>query len=274
MRSKRRDSEEYWISVSDLMAGLMMVFLFIMIIYASNSAEYARQSAENARQSDKNARILAEIIRTSDEKLYFTRKIINEYNETENAIYSALNDKFKDDLDRWKAKIDRKTLTVRFDSPDILFEAGEAKIPTQFKTILDEFIPDYMQLLHEDFEEKIDEIRIEGHTSSEWKGSTDTKGNTDTLEAFIENMKLSQARTRSVLEYSLSLPEIQNLTPWMTKTVSANGMSSARLRFDKATGLENKDKSRRVEFSIRTKAKDAIFKLIKEFDLNDEEVSQ
>ena len=38
-RSKRRDGEEYWISVSDLMAGLMMVFLFIMIIYTLDSDE-------------------------------------------------------------------------------------------------------------------------------------------------------------------------------------------------------------------------------------------
>ena len=34
LADRRRDGEESWISVSDLMAGLMMVFLFLAVIYA------------------------------------------------------------------------------------------------------------------------------------------------------------------------------------------------------------------------------------------------
>ena len=194
-RSKRRDGEEYWISVSDLMAGLMMVFLFIMIIYTLDS----------------------------DEKLHITQEIIAEWRATEQEIYLALKDEFEDDLPRWNAVIERETLTLRFLSPDILFETGDAEIRPRFKTILDDFIPRYMELLEGQFSDSVSEIRIEGHTSSEWEDSTGT------LEAFIKNMDLSQERTRSVLEYSLNLEEIQYLTDWMTKTVSANGMSSARL---------------------------------------------
>ena len=227
MRSKRRDGEEYWISVSDLMAGLMMVFLFIMIIYT----------------------------RDSDEKLHITQEIIAEWRATEQEIYLALEDEFEDDLPRWNAIIERETLTLRFLSPDILFETGKAEIRTEFKAILDDFIPRYMKLLEGQFADSVSEIRIEGHTSSEWKDSVGT------LEAFIKNMDLSQERTRSVMEYSLNLQEIQNLTPWMIKTVSANGMSSARLILDDA-GVEEKHLSKRVEFRIRTKTQEVISEII------------
>ena len=40
---------------------------------------------------------------------------------------------------------------------------------------------------------------------------------------------LSQARTRSVLEYSFSLKELDGFDVWMRKTMSANGLSSAKL---------------------------------------------
>ena len=41
-KSKNKDEEDGWISVSDLMAGLMMVFLFISIIYAKTADERAQ----------------------------------------------------------------------------------------------------------------------------------------------------------------------------------------------------------------------------------------
>ena len=83
---------------------------------------------------------------------------------------------------------------------------------------------------------------------------------TSANEAFINNMSLSQERTRSVLEYSLGLPRLYPLTPWMTKTISANGLSSARLIIN--AGQEDERRSRRVEFTVKTKAKEALFRIL------------
>ena len=115
-------------------------------------------------------------------------------------------------------------------------------------------MPRYVLLLYKDFQSDIDEIRIEGHTSSVWKAA---KSNN---EAFILNMSLSQARTRSVLEYSLGIPSIYPLSPWMTKTMSANGLSSAKLKFE--NGVEDRKRSRRVEFTIKTKSQEALARII------------
>ena len=75
-------------------------------------------------------------------------------------------------------------------------------------------------------------------------------------------MKLSQDRTRSVLDYSINLQDVRQHTQWMIKTVSANGLSSARTVVNKNTGLEDRDLSKRVEFKVKTKAQEALFTII------------
>lgn len=225
---KKAQEDDNWISVSDLMAGLMMVFLFILIIYA----------------------------KTADERLQNAQEVVVEWRNSELAIYEALRDEFEADLAKWDAIIEKETLSIRFQSPDILFETGKSELSPEFKAILSDFMPRYIELLISKFYDKIEEVRIEGHTSSEWNK---TSGE---LQAFTKNMKLSQDRTRAVLDYSINLASLRELTPWMIKTVSANGLSSARVILDKDTGVENRALSKRVEFRIKTKSQETLFKII------------
>ena len=224
--SRQRDGEESWISVSDLMAGLMMVFLLIAVIYAKD----ADQRASNVTE------------------------IVTEWQASELAIYSALTKEFESDLPKWNAEIEKETLTIRFLSPEVLFKRGKSDLEQRFQEILLDFMPRYIELLHNKILDKIKEVRIEGHTSSEWShGISDT-------DAFILNMALSQERTRVVLKFSMNIQELKTLNPWMRKTVSANGLSSARLII--INNIENKKRSRRVEFTIQTKAKEALFQIL------------
>ena len=224
--SRQRDGGESWISVADLMAGLMMVFLLIAVIYAKD----ADQRANNVTE------------------------IVTEWQDSELAIYSALKEEFEDDMSKWNAEIEKETLTIRFLAPDVLFKAGKSELQQRFQEILLDFMPRYIELLHNKFINEIREIRIEGHTSSEWSR------NVSETEAFILNMGLSQERTRTVLRFSMDIQSLKPLNPWMRKTVSANGLSSARLVFKNT--IENKKRSRRVEFTIRTKAKEALFRIL------------
>lgn len=224
--SRQREGEESWISVSDLMAGLMMVFLFLSVIYAKD----ANQRAKNVTE------------------------IVTEWQDSELAIYMLLQNEFERDLQKWNAEIEKETLTIRFLSPEVLFKAGVADLEQRFKAILIDFMPRYIALLHNNFKDEIKEIRIEGHTSSEW---TD---NVNETEAFIKNMGLSQERTRTVLNFSMHIADLKALYPWMRKTVSANGLSSARLVMK--NNIEDKKRSRRVDFTIRTKTKEAMFLIL------------
>lgn len=218
-----------WISISDMMSGLMMVFLFIAISYMIN------------------------VVKEKDK----IKEIAVTYNRLQGELYHDLDSAFKDKLQEWGADIDRQTLAITFNSPEVLFETDSYVIRPKFKIILDEFFPKYIQILSSDkYKDDIEEIRIEGHTSSEAKGfSID--------QAYYYNMRLSQDRTRSVLEYVLGL-SLQYLDKdWVRKNLTANGLASSKL-ITNAEGEEDRGKSRRVEFRVRTNAEKRIVKIISE----------
>ena len=226
---KKKNEDEAWLSVSDLMAGLMMVFLFISIIYSRDAAKRERNVTE----------------------------VVYEWQQNEAQILAALIKEFEKDLVKWNAEIKKETLTIRFKSPEVLFEQGKSNIKENFKEILNDFMPRFLLLLNKEFKDNIAEVRIEGHTSSDWRGK-------DGKEAFIKNMELSQARTRTVMNYTLRMPELNRISGWMTKTISANGLSSSKLipMSEEGPFIENKEASRRVDFAVRTKTKEALFNIL------------
>ncbi len=171
--------------------------------------------------------------------------------EIERVIYLALQKEFKNDLLKWADIL--PDLTIRFKHPDILFDTDKDILKPDFKALLDDFIPRYLRVLTV-FENSIEEIRIEGHTSSKW-GDAQTP-----IEAYFKNMALSQSRTRAVLEYSLDQIGAWYSHDWARPLLTANGLSSSRLV--KPDGIENPELSRRVEFKIRTKVKQEILKTL------------
>jgi outer membrane protein OmpA-like peptidoglycan-associated protein len=76
-------------------------------------------------------------------------------------------------------------------------------------------------------------------------------------------MALSQARTRTVLEYCLSLPAARGVESWARSTLVAVGMSSSRpARLP--DGSEDRGRSRRVEFRVVTDAAASIGEVMRE----------
>ena len=73
-------------------------------------------------------------------------------------------------------------------------------------------------------------------------------------------MELSQSRTRAVFELFIISKELSDKNSWMIKTMSANGLSSAKLVY--IDEKEDKTLSRRVEFAIRTKTKETLFDIL------------
>lgn len=225
-RTGGEGQEAHWLSIADLMSGLMIVFMFIAI----------------------------SLMRSAFQERDQIREIAVAYQENQIAIYSALIKEFKDDLKQWNASIDRNTLAFRFKSPEVLFEVGSAEIRSRFKEILRNFFPRYLEILNS-FKESIDEVRIEGHTSSIWNRYV-----TD-AQAYFLNMELSQGRTRSVLQYVYRLPSIRDDRAWVKRRFAAVGFSSSRpiLRLD---GEEDRARSRRVTFRVITNAEIQIRKIL------------
>ena len=111
---KSSKEENQWMSISDLMSVLMMIFLFISIVYMRSV------NLENNKI-------------TSIAQTYETIQV---------EITNDLKKEFTKNLQIWNAVLDSLTLSIRFENPEILFNVGSAELNDHFKSILDSFFPD------------------------------------------------------------------------------------------------------------------------------------
>jgi len=221
------NTEAQWISLSDLMTGLMMVFLLIAVAYM--------------------IKIESDVAKT--------RQVAVVYQEVRHDLYKDLVKDFDKDLPGWGAEI-TKDLAVRFNEPDVQFNTGKADLKPRFQQILADFFPRYVKIITADkYKGAIQEIRVEGHTSSTWNGAATQE------DAYYNNMELSQARTRSTLRYILGLPGVEKDSDWLRSHVTANGLSSSH-PIKQADGTEDMARSQRVEFRIRTDADSKIATIV------------
>lgn len=223
-----------WMSVSDLMTGLMVIFLFIAIAYMSK-------------------------VRKNQDVLY-------DYVETKEQLHDKLVEEFAVDTQRWQMAIGRD-LSMKFNNPTVLFERGKAELTPDFKIILDEFLPKYFDiLLHDSLRSRIQEIRIEGHTDANPYPSYDP-------DPYIANIILSQERARNVIAYFRQMPCYETYTEEEKKLLeywfTANGLSYGKSldkdgNFTIESGKEIDDAlSRRVEFRIITTGEEVLENFVK-----------
>lgn len=227
--SYKEEENPFSLSIGDAMAALLLVFILIL------------------------SAILLELEETKEKQ----NVVITEYKNLKNEIYEELYEEFKYDLANWGAELDRSNLSFKFNEPDVLFSTNSSVLKEEFIAILSDFFPRYISVLRrEKFINNIEEIRIEGHTSSEWIY------NATEDYAYIENMRLSQDRTRSTLDYVLTQIQDKNARSWTKSLITANGLSSSQLILN-ADSTENKEASRRVEFRVRTDAEKQIDELLR-----------
>lgn len=110
-KRKFKVTENYWMSVSDMMSALMIIFLFIAIAF---------------------------MIKVQQQQDTMNHLIID-YRDVKVNIYNDLYNEFKNDFSKWDAEIDPQTLSIRFQEPDVLFATGSKEINPKFKAILDDF---------------------------------------------------------------------------------------------------------------------------------------
>lgn len=230
-------SDHYWISMSDMMTGLMIIFLFISVAYMIQLQQ---------EQKEKN-------------------RMITEYVNIKNELLDELKKEFSNDFSKenWDATID-SDLSIKFNNEYVLFDYNKSDLKDEFKKILDDFFPRYFKILLKDkYKNKILEVRIEGHT--------DSSGD------YIYNLMLSNNRAAKVLEYFFISPnsifnrlnkDDQNLVKfWLTATGFSYGrvLDKNGLFVLETKGKEDAKRSRRVEFRVLTKS-EALIEEIKSKD--------
>lgn len=244
MPIKKSNEESNWISFSDVMTALMVIFMFIAI-------SYINEVRKEQQQRD---------------------LVFEEFKATKDQLYAELEQEFKDDFQQWDMVLE-KDLSIKFTNPEVLFRPAQVYIRSKFVTILDDFLPRYFEvLLQEKYRDRIAEIRIEGHTDTIPAYKFDR-------DPYIGNVILSQLRSAQVLKHfrrmayyeGLTEEEKQRLEYWTT----ANGLSYGRtldsngeLTVETGNPADNK-LSRRVEFRIVTTSEALVDQIINQLGDNE-----
>ncbi len=226
--AKRRDEEtSYWLSYSDMMAGLLLCFVLIIsltvlrskvqydekqnellgkeqeLIIQSEELENerltieeqgAKLNAQELKLSEQEGRLLAQQKKLEEQSqlLKDLEKLMGEQQaKLDNiiGIRAELVEALRKEFENSSLSIavDEKTGAITMDS-NILFEYNKSVLKSGGQEFLGEFMPRYLKiLLSPKYSKYISEIVIEGHT--------DTDGD------YLSNLELSQQRAYSVAEY-------------------------------------------------------------------------
>ena len=227
----RKNHDDHWIPLADLMTGLMIIFLLIAVILIG---QMRQQISHNKHQLVSVKKV------DSQPSLRF-------------ALYRELDNQFKNDLPKWHASIDEKNLSIQFLGPEVLFETGSAKLRPEFKQILADFFPRYLKIITQaKYLTSLRNIRIEGYSSSFWHGVSDVN------QAYFLNMQLSESRALETFRYLNTLDatgnvfnnmSLQSYQQFLRNYVIVSGLSSSHPVKSKE-GLDDNELSQRVEFKV------------------------
>ena len=294
MRKKRKSGDggfNVWRSYSDVMAGVLLLFILIMsltLFQAQKSYDESIQERDEklALQAEYTADLLAKqntikeqegTIKTKDEKLTALAQTLAEQEaklkeqqallaqqqtKIDNIIgvkaevVEALQKEFKNN--NINVNLDAQTGAMTLDA-SVLFDVDESELTDAGKEALRNVLPIYCKVLMEDtYKNYLAEIIIDGYT--------DTDGD------YAYNLELSQQRSLAVAQYLLDiqgdfLTEDQSLD--LQDYLTVNGHSMANPILD-ANGNVDKEASRRVEVKFRLKDDEMIDELSKIMSGNDE----
>ena len=140
---------------------------------------------------------------------------------------------------RISATVDEKTGDIVLDS-SLMFETGSSTLKAEGLAQLNRLIPVYLGvLLQDEYRDYVAEIIIEGHT--------------DSTGSYEHNLELSQNRALNVAKYCLNMGTLTQTQKTRLKSIiTAQGRSFSDPVYDE-NGVEDQERSRRVEIKFRLK---------------------
>ena len=237
--ARKSNKASFWMSLSDIMTALMVIFMFISISYM---IEANKQKAEVA-------------------------KVVSVYDGVKKEMGDELANLVQNDLKKWNKNIDfdRVTLSVKFVGKDIQFHPDSDRIRTRFLQILKDFVPKYLAIVSQPkYRDKIAEIRIEGHANK--------PRSLHGRKSYLEGIAWSQRRAKKVLDFTVSSKEFKSFDTETRNRMEfwlvANGYGFGRtLDGNNQYTIDSNEKicsdcSRRVEFRIITTSEQVITEIL------------
>ena len=185
----KHDDGTIWQSISDMMTGLKMIFLFVCMGF-----------------------------------LFQMKETVSRYEQVKNQIHQDLIEEFKpEDMARLGARIDEEDLRVVFISPSVFFAAGDSTVNQHFQTVLAEFFPRYVKVL-EKYSAEIVEVRIEGNASLEWSGDV----NSNDAYFYNMKLSQDRAFNVLQYIFTLNTLQTPDKRQWLVDKLRANGASFSK----------------------------------------------
>lgn len=226
---RRRDSESgenpFWITYSDLLSALVMVFLVLLLAFQALAQEKMRE-LEAAKSDLEKAYLSLEEKNQNLKEIANSRKKYQD--EVERVDLNRNAEKMKGllrELAMLEGKfpkgtitIDSKTGEVRIDDK-ILFDTGKAVLKPEGKRILDQVVPEWSAIVtRPEYAEIIKEVVFEGHA--------DAQGVSDPNENYLQNLALTQNRSVAVARYVFRADNNFEHKEALRSLVSASGRSN------------------------------------------------
>lgn len=241
-RKSQNEETSYWLSYSDMMAALLLVFVLIISFTML-------QSKKQYEDRTKELEVQQELIKEQQQIMNQQQEQLDRIIGVKSNLVGDLKGAFEGtDL---KVSVDSQTGAITLDS-SILFDVNMHNLKKSGEEFLEAFLPRYLNVLLQDkYKPYISEIIIEGHT--------------DTNGTYMHNLELSQERALSVATFCLkddtsvlSADEKESLR----RIVTANGKSFSNPIYN-ADGNVNLEASRRVEFKFRLMDEDMVNEMIR-----------
>ncbi|WP_058484987.1 OmpA family protein [Defluviitalea phaphyphila] len=229
-----QEENSFWISISDLMSSVLIIFILLFIF----------KMLDYQGEIEKQEIVTSELEKLQEELKQTKEKVI-ELSSTRLKIIQLLKEEFeKENID---IVIDENTGAIKL-KEGILFDTSKSDIKPEGKEFLQKFMPIYFDILlgNEEIRKELGEIIIEGHT--------------DDISTYIYNLKLSQDRSFSVVNFLMSDEFEYKNKELLTKYLTANGRSFSDLIY-KDNGEVDRDSSRRVEFKFKLKEEETLLQI-------------
>ncbi len=203
--------------------------------------------AKNAREVLSELGALEEII-SAGQSLEGISGKIGRFQAREEALGAALKAEIGETVAAFKGEIS-ETGVITFPE-SVVFSKNSAEVSPSLKSFLALACEPWLKVL-KDSSVPIEEVRIEGHASSEWGRSSSVDA------AYLGNLGLSQQRSQSVLLYCLGHIKSEEIKTWARSHLVAVGHSSSRPILNES-GNEDPGKSRRVVFRATPDRKEVL----------------
>ena len=264
MRRRRRrhhsEGHNVWRAYSDMMAGLLLLFVLVMCIsFMEAQKNYREKLSEQAAHHQTQTQLQKELsereseINAQQAALDEQEGLLADQQQKIEQIIGVKADLIADlksqfDEHNLNVVIDEASGAIALDS-NVLFAYNESELTEEGIAMLGEILPVYCKVLMDpQYEDYLAELSIDGYT--------DTSGD------YVYNLELSQARALAVASYLFqdadSFLTADELTSLKEKLTS-NGHSMSNPVY--SDGEVNMDASRRVEVRFRLKDEEMINEL-------------